>query len=424
MASTGSSSSVLSGESLPAQTGAVVALISCNHASTIRDAVDAARAVLARRVGPAGSAVLFLDGGSTDGTRDRIADFIESSAVTEVQFARPAAALAEEPYHGFPGRATALRAIFEEAQRLGARACVVVDAGMGGDPARIERMLDPVFSDARDYVAAYYARHRYEGALTKGIVYPAFRALYGVTLRQPLTSEFCCSADLVDYCLKQDFWEFEHATTGVDLWLASTAATGDFRLCEAALGTPRPLPSGPAPDLSTTLAQVVGALFTDIEARAETWQRVRVTKQVPLVGDSVVAEAEAQPPSLERLHEAFQLGYQELRDIWTWILPASTIVELRRLASAPLDQLRFDDTFWAGVIYDYAFGYTQRVMPRDHLLRSLTPLYAGWLASFAGGIRAATADEIERRLEDICRAFESRKRQFIARWRWPERLRR
>jgi hypothetical protein len=62
-------------------------------------------------------------------------------------------------------------------------------------------------------------------------------------------------------------------------------------------------------------------------------------------------------------------------------------------------------------------------MPRDHLLRSLTPLYTGWLASFVLQMERASLAQIEERVEQVCLAFEAEKRYLISRWRWPERLR-
>jgi hypothetical protein len=74
-------------------------------------------------------------------------------------------------------------------------------------------------------------------------------------------------------------------------------------------------------------------------------------------------------------------------------------------------------------VYDFALGYSLRVMPRDHLLRSLTPLYIGWLASFVLQMSGASLAQIEGRVEQVCMSFESEKRYLISRWRWPERLR-
>jgi hypothetical protein len=62
-------------------------------------------------------------------------------------------------------------------------------------------------------------------------------------------------------------------------------------------------------------------------------------------------------------------------------------------------------------------------MPRDHLLRSLTPLYTGWLASFVLQMANASLAEVEERVERVCIGFELEKRHLISRWRWPEPLR-
>jgi hypothetical protein len=131
------------------------------------------------------------------------------------------------------------------------------------------------------------------------------------------------------------------------------------------------------------------------------------------------------PPPLnhEALLESFRLGYRELREIWTWILPPRTIVELRKLTDTASDRLRVDDRMWARIVYDFAAGYAFRVMPHDHLLRSLTPLYSGWLASFVRQTSGASPQTVDAQLEHLCLAFEAEKRHLISRWRWPERLR-
>jgi hypothetical protein len=308
---------------------------------------------------------------------------------------------------------------------LSAKACAVLDAGLHAvDPDWIERFIAPVLTGGFDYVSPYYARHVNEGAITKGIVYPMFRALYGVRLRQPAAGEFGCSGRLVAHYLEQDFWEIEQAPVGVDLWLAVAAVCGEFRTCEAVLGTRGATARGAPTDLSTILAQVVGALFADLEHRADVWQRVRGSAAIPVFGGVPAIDPEAQLLNVDGPIDAFRLGYRELREIWTWVLPPRTIVELRKLTETAPDRFRFDDRLWASIVYDFALGYSLRVMPRDHLLRSLTPLYAGWLASFClqmGG--RATLAQIEERVEQVCLGFESEKRYLISRWRWPERLR-
>jgi len=168
---------------------------------------------------------------------------------------------------------------------------------------------------------------------------------------------------------------------------------------------------------------VVGALFADLDSRVDVWQRVRASSAIPVFGTPPALESEAHPMNVEALVESFRLGYRELREIWTWVLPARTIVELRRLTEVAPDRLKFDDQMWAGIVYDFAVGYNFRVLPHDHLLRSLTPLYLGWLTSFILAGRALPESAIEARLERTGLAFEDEKPYLISRWRWPERFR-
>lgn len=424
MPSTGSNSSVRAADASALRADIVVALASYNHARTIGPVARAVRAGLATHFGSSAMQIVLADGGSTDGTREAARAAVGTTELVEVEYSAPAASLADVPYHGFPGRASALRAILETVQRLDARAVALVDAGLETADARpIANLVAPILVDQFDYVSSYYVRPRFDGLITKGIVSPLFRALYGATLRQPAAGEFGCSARMADHFLQQDVWDREGVQAGIDLWLASAAVCGGFRVCEAALGV-REVVHREATDLSTTLAQVVGSLFADLEHRADAWQRIRQSVAVPIVGAVSGPEPDPPVPNLDRLIESFRLGYRELREIWTWVLPPKTIIALRKLAEAPSDRFRFDDLLWASILYDFAFGYSLRVMPRDHLLRSLTPIYSGWMASFVLQIQSATGAQVEDRLEQVCAAFEAQKRYLISRWRWPERLRR
>ena len=57
-----------------------------------------------------------------------------------------------------------------------------------------------------------------------------------------------------------------------------------------------------------------------------------------------------------------------------------------------------------------------RTVAREHLLRALTPLYLGWVASFVLEVQPAGAPEVEERLERLCLTYEAHKPYLIARW--------
>jgi hypothetical protein len=426
MVSTGSSSSAAISDAPLTKSALVVGVVSCDNSETIGAVATALRDGLASHFAGLDSRVVLADTGSGDGTAARARDALAGSAeLLDIDVSRPTGDLLEQPYHGIPGKARALQAILTAARDLDARACVLFDAGVRSiRPDWLEWLARPVLDHAFDFVGAYYYRPPFEGALTKAVVYPLVRALYGVRLRQPAAAEFACSRRLVDHLLAEHPWERDGAHVGIDLWLAASAAAGDFRVGEAALGVrTHHTREGEALDLPTTMTQVVGSLFADMENRAAQWQRTRGSTPLQHFGDPAAPTLEAAPVDAERLIETYRLGYRELRDVWTWVLPPRTIVELGKLAERRPPQFRLDDELWARIVYDFALGYRLRALPRDHLLRSLVPLYSGWLASFVLQLSGAGVEAADQRVEELCAAFERQKPHLISRWRWPERLR-
>jgi glucosylglycerate synthase len=408
-----------------ARTTLVAALLSYQDGETIGQVAAAVRDGLRSCEGVANK-IILVDCGSTDGTVDRARETLGGANFLELPQVYPAADVLDIPYHGLPGKARALQATLVEVRDLGASACIVLDASVASiTPQWIKWLAQPVLQHAFDFVSPQYRRHPFEGALTKGIIYPLIRALYGVRLRQPAAAEFAGSRRLIDHFLNEPLWGRDGAQVGIDLWLTSSAASGDFRVGEAELGIRTHHSRGEETlDLATTIVQVVGSLFADLEERVERWQRIRGSVAVQRFG--AVIDAEASPGSavdVERLIESFRLGYRELRDIWTWVLPPRTIVDLRRLVESRPPEFRLSDDLWARVVYDFALGYRLRVLPRPHLLRSLVPLYSGWLASFILQVRELGLAAVDQRVEDLALAFEAQKPYLISRWRWPERLR-
>jgi glucosylglycerate synthase len=421
MASTGSSSRPPGDEGAGAHS-VVVGITSWNNAPTV-EAVSRCVAAGLESLGSA-ACVVFADGGSSDGTLDAGIAALEGRVTARaVGFDRTAVDPLRAPYHGLPGRPAAIHAVLMAARKQGARACVLLDASItSAAPHWIPGLLDPILAGA-DYVAPCYQRAAHEGALTRSIVHPVFHTLYGVPVRQPAAGEFACSSRFIDSVIDQRLWQLEGSDTGVDLWLASAAATGGFVLAEVGLGMRSHASRPDAPDLSVTLSQVVGAVFSDVEMRSDVWQRrraapaVAVSEHAPAPG-STQADVRHGP-----LLDGFRLGYANLHDLWAWISPARTVLRVRKLLTQTDDEFRFPDDLWAQLVYDFALAYHARSIPREHVLGALTPLYLAWLAGFLLEVDGAGAAALDRRIEQLCAAFEAQKSHLIAGWRWPERFR-
>jgi hypothetical protein len=253
-------------------------------------------------------------------------------------------------------------------------------------------------------------------------VYPLTRALYGKRIRQPIGGDFAFSARLIQHLMRQSQLEGDAAAVAIDLWITTQAAGGGFRLAQSLLG-PRLLSQHtPAPELSSVLAQVLGSIFSAMDRTASVWQRVRGSQTIELFGDPTRQPPASAPVDTAPMLDSFRLGYQNLQDIWRLVLPPATMMELKRLASRSAEAFRFDDDVWARVVYDFALAHRMRVMDRDHLLRALTPLYLGWVASYVLQVRDQTFDQAQDRIERLCLAYEAQKAYLISRWRWPDRF--
>src|SRR5690606_24822975 len=102
--------------------------------------------------------------------------------------------------------------------------------------------------------------------------------------------------------------------------------------------------------------------------------------------------------------------------IWRGMLTGRTVAELLPLRDCPLQSFRIADRTWARVVYDAAVSYHRGVMPQEHLLRALTPLYLGRTASFVLETQGLTSAEAEGRIEALCEAFELEKPYLCERW--------
>jgi hypothetical protein len=113
---------------------------------------------------------------------------------------------------------------------------------------------------------------------------------------------------------------------------------------------------------------------------------------------------------------SFRQGLADLGPIWRQVLAPDTMDGLRAVRDCPPQEFRIPDDLWARLVYDVAVSYHRRIMPREHLLKALTPLYLGRTASFVIETQGLTSREAETRIEALCRAFEKQKPYLVERW--------
>lgn len=317
----------------------------------------------------------------------------------------------------------AYQTIFGIGRKIGARACAVIASEMQSiTPFWIDRLARPALEMDYDLVAPRYARHRWEALINRAILSPLNRALYGKRLQSPLGPDFGLSGRLTAAVL-----EDQPAPRGTGaghslVSIASVAARGSFQVCEAYLGA-RLQPPADFVNLGSLLAQVLGPVFSEVERNVILWQRVRGSQAAPVFGTPEAPPEESGPVDAGRLIDSFQLGVKNLlQDLWSLVLPPKTLLEIRKLSRLALAEFRMPDDVWVSIVYDFALAHRVRTINRDHLLRSFTPLYLGWIASYALEMAVADLSEAEARMERLARAYEAGKPYLVSRWRWPDRF--
>jgi glucosylglycerate synthase len=317
----------------------------------------------------------------------------------------------------------AYRAIWGISEKLEARACAaIVSAIETLTPQWIYGLVQPVTEREFDLVAPCYAPHKFEGLLNSGILYPLTRAVYGKQIQNPLGPDFGFSARFFQTLLQAGTAKARGATAGYQLTvITTTAIIKGLRVSQAHLGQ-RIYPPVDWKNLDSVLADILGPFFIDIERDAPFWQHIRNSEPVPAYGAPSPLVEESIAVDVRRLLEPFHLGFRNLQEIWGLVLPPGTVFELKKIDRLPPEQFRMPDELWARIVYDFALAHRLRTIARDHLLRAMTPLYLGWVASYALGVESVGAAAAQRRLEHLCTAFENAKPYLLSRWRWPDRF--
>jgi glucosylglycerate synthase len=317
---------------------------------------------------------------------------------------------------------SAYRSLGEIGQRLGARACAVAASTPESlTSGWIYGLAQPILERDFDLVTPCYEPHKFEGLLNGAILSPLTRALYGKQIQNPWGPDLAFSGRLFEKVVQVDAgWPKSPGLHHSPL-IGTEAIVRGLKICQAHLGR-RMYPSVDWKNLDSILAEVLDPLFSSIERDAPFWQHIRGSEPVPTFGDPVALADESVAVDLRRLVEPFKLGIRNLHEIWGLVLPPAALFELKKLDRLTPEEFRLSDELWVRIVYDFALAYRLRTIGRDHLLRALTPLYLGWLASYAIEVETAGSAEVQRRWARLSGAYESGKPYFVSRWRWPDRF--
>lgn len=313
--------------------------------------------------------------------------------------------------------AAAQRAVLALAAARQARACLVIHSDLAAlDPETVRLLAEPVLTGSSELTMPVYPTGKYDALINKSLLSPFCRALFGRRVRFPFSFDFCAGGGMMGKLT-------EGGTNGGEpcmLWPSNIVSMNGGQIAQATVNVHHASQTN-GMDLSAVLTELAAALFREAEMGAAFWQRVRGSQPALRYGTPIAPAEDDKPIDCSPMVESFVLGSRNLEEVWRLVLPPATVLELKRLARLDLEHFRMPDVLWARIVYDFALAYRMRRLSRSHLLGALTPLYLGWVASYALAVGGATTQEANQKIEELARAYEEQKPYFVSRWRWPER---
>ena len=398
----------------------MVGLLTLNNAGTIESVVKSILEGLQQSFPNISALLVNCDAGSQDGTPgiiDRVAAgmlpvrTISNAASTYANLTRES---------GFPGRDESIRNLCLTAQQLQPKVCLILEGQLRSlSSAWIDKLARPVYEAGEDFVVPLYRRHRYEGTLVTNLLYPLTRALYGKRLRYPSGGAYGLSGKFARDLHARKSWTGATGKFSVDGWMTTAALAGAYRVCHAFLGTRDQETKIGTVDLSVVLAQTVGGIFHSMEEYESAWEKTRGSSEVPLYGTPEPAP-DPGPLQTSRMVSGFKQGLRDLLPLWELILSRDTLGQILALDMQSPDDFRFPPALWVQTVYDFALAYHDQTLHREHMLKSLTPLYLARTASFVLETQYGDGAQVDQTLETLCRQFEQSKPYLVEQWRWRD----
>ena len=396
------------------QVDVLVGLPTLNNAATVANVVRAVHLSFTRDFPRLRTVMINSDGGSTDGTPEliRSASFAESDRLLTSHSLRTLHRVVA-PYHGLPGKHTALRTVFAAGELTQAKVVVVVDPlGPTTSPERVTELVSPIARAEVEFLAPCHRRHPRDGVLVTQLARPLVRALYGVALDEPLDPEFSCSGRFASHCLEQDIWDHDVARFAIDLWLRTEAVARAFAVGQ--IRRPPATVAGAHTRLREAVQQVVLSLIESLREHESFWSRTNGVVELRSWGTDPADVPAA--PAWDYRDLAAQACHDigEIRPLLERVLEAGLLTRIAEETSGP--EPRSDDELWVKVVYAFVASAHRGGPSIDQLAGMFVPLYLWRAAAFMRHAAVEADATVEEGLESLCRTFQRLKPSLVERW--------
>lgn len=396
------------------QVDILVGLPTLNNAATVDAVARAIHLCFTRDYPRLRTVMINSDAGSTDGTQERIRDAaLSDEDVVQTSHALRTMHRVVTPYHGLPGKHTALQAVFAAAELTQARTLVIIDpAGPATSAARVTELIDPIVRGQAEFLTPRFRRHPRDGALITQLVRPLVRSVYGVGLDEPLGAEFACSRRFAAHCLDQPIWREDAARFAIDLWLRTEAIAGGFSVGQIW----RPPTSGSgATTLRQAVRQIMLSLSVIIRAHESFWRQVDGVATLPTWGTDGDGGDFVEWDYLALAQQA-RRDLTEIRPLLEGTFDPALIASL--IDDTAASDPRFHDELWVKVVYGFFVQANGRgTAGIEQLADMFVPIYMWRAAVFMMQTAGEPADRVQARLDALCNTFQRLRPDLVSEWK-------
>jgi hypothetical protein len=242
------------------------------------------------------------------------------------------------------------------------------------------------------------------------------RALYGKRVRQFIGGDFGFSGELAKFYLSKEVWETNLVRFGIDIWMTTLAISEGYKVCESFLDQKIYEAKESESDLGSVFSQILSSVYGLMEPYQNLWKTIKETEPVPAFGRQHEMSLEPISVNVQGMIRNFRLGIRNLMEIWRKVLAPGTALLLEEVGRLTDEAFSFPENLWVQMVYDFAIAYHKKLIYRDHLLKSMIPLYLGWVASFVKENQESSAEDVEKKIEFLCMVFEERKPYLVEHW--------
>jgi len=348
------------------------------------------------------SLIIVSDGFSKDHTQERANKTVtRTEKVALNQF-------------GKIGKGNGVKTIFIKAEEVEAEAVALVDGDLTSiTPEWLKHLVQPILT-GHDLVAPFYARHKYDGVITNQLAYPLTRALYGISIRQPIGGEYGLSAKMVKKALIHPLFPVEF---GIDIFITTVAACEDMKMIEAKLGIKTHDSTKDYKDPKVLLVpmfnQVTGSIL-DLTIFYKDFSKRKVgDKSVERIGIKEVETPKEVVMDISGYINDFKFGYKETIKVKNFFLPAEIMSSLNKISkSSGVEDFNFPIDLWAQIVYHGLKYYEQKKDRKEDILEILRILWQGRLASFAIETKDLDMEQSEEVIQQQVKAFKEYKEKM------------